>query len=162
MIISVHIPKTAGTSFGLALKDKFGERLKPKYGDRLFNMPVFERNKKALLAAIDNSELMYENMDCIHGHFYLSNSSCAMIWSRLLLSPGCVTQLTVLFRIIITLYETSMNIPRLCNNVSFMKNGHLKNTVSVRFSGMFIRSFSGDFRSKVLILSESPITIPLI
>jgi hypothetical protein len=41
MIISVHIPKTAGTSFGLALKDKFGERLKPKYGDRLFNMPVF-------------------------------------------------------------------------------------------------------------------------
>ncbi len=69
MIISVHIPKTAGTSFGLALKDKFGERLKPKYGDRLFNMPVFERNKKALLAAIDNSELMYENMDCIHGHF---------------------------------------------------------------------------------------------
>lgn len=69
MIISVHIPKTAGTSFGLALKDKFGERLKPKYGDRLFNMPVFERNKSALLAAIDNSEAIYENVDCIHGHF---------------------------------------------------------------------------------------------
>ncbi len=69
MIISVHIPKTAGTSFGLALKDSFGERLKLKYGDRLFNMPVFERNKNALLAAIENTETTYINVDCIHGHF---------------------------------------------------------------------------------------------
>jgi hypothetical protein len=69
MIISVHIPKTAGTSFGLALKDSFGERLKLKYGDRLFNMPVFERNKNALLAALENSDTNYENVDCIHGHF---------------------------------------------------------------------------------------------
>ncbi len=69
MIISVHVPKTAGTSFGLALKDCFGDRLKLKYGDRLFNRTVFERNKNALLAAIKNSEVNYEYVDCIHGHF---------------------------------------------------------------------------------------------
>jgi len=69
MIISVHIPKTAGTSFRQALREYCGYRLVLKYGERPFNSTVFERNKKALLAAIENSEANYKNVDCIHDHF---------------------------------------------------------------------------------------------
>jgi len=69
LIISVHVPKTAGTSFGHSLKDHFGNSLVLKYGERLFNTPRIFRNQNALQAAIDNVQKDFTGIRCIHGHF---------------------------------------------------------------------------------------------
>jgi len=67
MIISVHLPKTAGTSFGLTLEQHFGGRLVKDYGDLPINTPVYERNKAALQASLCEADL--SGVECIHGHF---------------------------------------------------------------------------------------------
>lgn len=70
MIISVHIPKTAGTSFAKALEVHFGSRLLQDYADLPTNTPQYERNRAALLASVDNANLDHlTGVECIHGHF---------------------------------------------------------------------------------------------
>jgi hypothetical protein len=69
MLISVHIPKTAGTSFRHSLQDHFGEGLLLKYGEKPFNTPVNERNFKAVTAALDHLQNDFDTTSCIHGHF---------------------------------------------------------------------------------------------
>jgi hypothetical protein len=69
MIISLHLPKTAGTSFAKSLKAHFGSGLVKDYGDFPFNTPVYERSLNALRAAIENGERDFSKIQCIHGHF---------------------------------------------------------------------------------------------
>ena len=69
MIISVHLPKTAGTSFGMALESHFGTSFLKDYADFPINTPEFERNKAALQAALSNAEKDFTEVECIHGHF---------------------------------------------------------------------------------------------
>jgi len=68
MIISVHIPKTAGTSFGERLEGAFGSRLLRDYGD----FPEVGIARPMALAADDKTARRIEishGYDVIHGHF---------------------------------------------------------------------------------------------
>jgi hypothetical protein len=69
MLISVHLPKTAGSSFGTSLRDHFGDRLYGDYRDTPLNTPPFRRR---VLAALRNAAIIgrrFPDVDCIHGHF---------------------------------------------------------------------------------------------
>jgi hypothetical protein len=69
MIISVHLPKTAGTSFAAALERNFGDALQRDYADIPVNTPPYERNKAALQNCLANAEKDFQGISCIHGHF---------------------------------------------------------------------------------------------
>lgn len=71
MLVSVHLPKTAGTSFLLTLEAHFGQRLLKDYGDRPINKSSFRRNSHALSCCVRNgfARKVSEQVDCIHGHF---------------------------------------------------------------------------------------------
>jgi hypothetical protein len=69
MIISLHLPKTAGTSFAKSLKAQFGKALLKDYADLPINTPVYERNLNALQACIENGAKDFAGVQCIHGHF---------------------------------------------------------------------------------------------
>jgi len=56
MVVSIHVPKCAGTSFRNILSDQFGSRLWLNYGS------IFT-------AADFRPELIPESTACIHGHF---------------------------------------------------------------------------------------------
>lgn len=60
-LISVHLPKTAGTSFGFALEGVFGNRLLRDYGDAPLESKF--RNPET----VPLKYLVFA--DCIHGHF---------------------------------------------------------------------------------------------
>jgi hypothetical protein len=69
MLISVHLPKTAGSSFGTSLEEHFGDRLYRDYRDIPLNTPPFRRRA---LAALSNALIIGRRVreaDCIHGHF---------------------------------------------------------------------------------------------
>ena len=69
MLISVHIPKTAGTAFRSILSEHFGARLRLDYVDRPLAPGFRWRRLKQRLtpddAAIDPERVF----DCVHGHF---------------------------------------------------------------------------------------------
>ena len=70
MIISVHVPKTAGSSFVKALEAHFSSGLQKDYADLPTNTPQYERNRAALLASVHNAESDHSaEVACIHGHF---------------------------------------------------------------------------------------------
>jgi len=69
LLISVHLPKTAGTSFGESLTDRFGDRLLRDYDDAPLNAPPLGRKLSALLGGVRNLVTPPERADCIHGHF---------------------------------------------------------------------------------------------
>lgn len=71
MIISVHIPKTAGRSFQQSLQAQYGERLLADYGDWLeIHTPQAQSHnqgrREQAIAALDGITSGY---DVIHGHF---------------------------------------------------------------------------------------------
>lgn len=72
MLISLHMPKTAGTSFRLALEERFGERVLFDYGSDkpLITSPKQEserlRLRKEVVAKWPRLKNQY---DVIHGHF---------------------------------------------------------------------------------------------
>jgi hypothetical protein len=71
MILSIHIPKTGGTSFGLLLQAAFGQRLMLDYGDWAgFNSPeaIAHRARRAIEMRGRRDELS-ERYQIIHGHF---------------------------------------------------------------------------------------------
>lgn len=70
MIISVHLPKTAGTSFKSTLNRHFGNQLMLDY-DAPLKETYFERNKKAIEDSLNISQKNENliNFECIHGHF---------------------------------------------------------------------------------------------
>lgn len=69
MIISVHLPKTAGKSFEAALSTRFGDALLEDYGTFPMNTPVYARNRAALEASLLNADDDSTGVECIHGHF---------------------------------------------------------------------------------------------
>jgi hypothetical protein len=69
VLISVHIPKTAGSSFSLTLKDVYGAGLLRDYDDRPIHSPPSERRAKALRDSLLIQEQDFSRIECIHGHF---------------------------------------------------------------------------------------------
>jgi hypothetical protein len=69
LLISVHLPKTAGTSFAAALDTHFRSRLLRDYSDFPINTPQPERNRAALQASLLNAASDFAGVECIHGHF---------------------------------------------------------------------------------------------
>lgn len=70
MIISTHLPKTAGSSFASSLKDHFGEsNYRADYGDWPINTPLTKRNYRAIRDYFLNQTRSFAGVECIHGHF---------------------------------------------------------------------------------------------
>jgi hypothetical protein len=70
MLISVHLPKTAGTSFASSLKHQFGSTFRLDNQGLPINTPVFERNKAALKDGVAIAEQWQNSgVQCVHGHF---------------------------------------------------------------------------------------------
>ena len=69
MLISLHLPKTAGASFAAVLERHFKGSLLKDYADLPINTPPQQRNQAALQAALYNMENPSLEVECIHGHF---------------------------------------------------------------------------------------------
>ena len=72
MLISIHLPKTAGSSLGTTLKEWFGNRLPLDYGDLIGDesaqsMTHRAKRKTAMLGKVSEISTAF---DAIHGHFY--------------------------------------------------------------------------------------------
>jgi hypothetical protein len=89
-IISLHLPKTAGTSFGDALSARFAQRYRRDYDDGGISRPADERQAAALAAGAILARQGLGDAACVHGHFlpvkYLPlAASCELIfvtWMR--------------------------------------------------------------------------------
>ena len=68
-IISVHIPKTAGSSFKKILEAYFEDKILFDYEDAPINTPPFFRKYKALKDSFLTPKRLHGNARCIHGHF---------------------------------------------------------------------------------------------
>jgi hypothetical protein len=69
MIISLHLPKTAGSSFKASLQQHFDHKMLLDYADLPINTPPFQRNQNAMISGLQNAERNFEESECIHGHF---------------------------------------------------------------------------------------------
>ena len=69
MIISLHLPKTAGSSFLSSLSTHYGNSLFEDYNDLPLHTPYHKRNTHAILEGIKNRFKSYQDIECIHGHF---------------------------------------------------------------------------------------------
>lgn len=71
MIVSVHIPKTAGRSFQHDLALAFGPRLLADYGDlvELGTAEAHAHNERRRAEMVANAAMIAERYDVIHGHF---------------------------------------------------------------------------------------------
>lgn len=67
LVVSLHLPKTAGTSFAEALRVAFGEGCRTEYVDQPMQHPRWRRRARALAGAIPARRQLPEA--CIHGHF---------------------------------------------------------------------------------------------
>jgi hypothetical protein len=68
-IISVHLPKTAGTSFSASLKTHFGDRYRDDYNDGGISGLARERFRAAVSAGVVIAKQGLDGIDCVHGHF---------------------------------------------------------------------------------------------
>lgn len=68
-LISVHLPKTAGTSFGALLKSRFGASYRDDYADGGVSVSTRERNRAAEAAGVVIAKQGLEGVACVHGHF---------------------------------------------------------------------------------------------
>jgi hypothetical protein len=68
MLISVHLPKTAGSSLKHLLEQRFGSLMLPDYQDFPLNTP---RPRRLARALFDCARTAFDppQADCIHGHF---------------------------------------------------------------------------------------------
>lgn len=69
MLVSLHLPKTAGSSFRASLQEHFGEGLRLDYGDMPMNTPEKERNRAALRQGLRHILAPPRHVACVHGHF---------------------------------------------------------------------------------------------
>lgn len=69
LLISAHLPKTAGVSFFSALKQQFPSGLRRDYEDVPINTPVRERITAAFQHGMANVDQEFAGIRCIHGHF---------------------------------------------------------------------------------------------
>lgn len=90
MIVSVHLPKTAGMSFVAALEARYPSSLLRDYADKPINVPVPERHAAVVAAGREIAAKDFAGVDCVHGHFmpvkYLPlaerQSLCFITWLR--------------------------------------------------------------------------------
>ena len=68
LLVSVHLPKTAGTSFGKALRERFGDRLQEDYTTLPLHQPRGRREWSAIRAGFAGSGQPVA-AEAIHGHF---------------------------------------------------------------------------------------------
>jgi hypothetical protein len=88
LLISVHLPKTAGTSFERALRSHFGERLRLDYASKPLHQRPAARRLQAMRRALEHGlHAPDADIACIHGHFL----PLAYRWLR---SPGPRTFVT--------------------------------------------------------------------
>lgn len=69
MMISVHLPKTGGTSFRQLLESRFGNGLRTIYGEKPFNLSRERRYAKVLADAQVERDAAHQGVECVHGHF---------------------------------------------------------------------------------------------
>ncbi len=71
MLVSVHLPKTAGSSFVSALEQYFGDHLLRDYDDLPMNRSTTRRNFSAIGKSLLPSKFnkQKEEIHCIHGHY---------------------------------------------------------------------------------------------
>jgi hypothetical protein len=71
MIVSIHIPKTAGKSFQYDLTQVFGDRLLPDYDDwpESTTPEATAHNERRRAAMLADAGMLTERYDVIHGHF---------------------------------------------------------------------------------------------
>lgn len=74
LLVSVHMPKTAGTSFAAALQVVYGPGYRPDYADLPMQMPRWRRRSYALWKSLrpmvdDAASARVGGIRCIHGHF---------------------------------------------------------------------------------------------
>jgi len=69
LLVSVHLPKTAGSSFRAALEQRYSNSILLDYGDLPINTPADTRHRKAKNDALLNSGRDFGSIECIHGHF---------------------------------------------------------------------------------------------
>lgn len=89
-LISVHLPKTAGTSFKASLAAHFGDRYRDDYGDKVISQSRHERFKAAISAGVLIARQGLDGIDCVHGHFLpmkfqqldISRSLTFVTWMR--------------------------------------------------------------------------------
>ncbi len=74
MIVSVHIPKTAGVSFRTGLRQRFGDRLLLDYGDRPLSDSISDRWRRLRRRAEVHRQAgeITASYDAVHGHFIAS------------------------------------------------------------------------------------------
>lgn len=76
MIISIHLPKTAGTSFASSLEAYFGARLLKDYAGLGYDckditlLSQYEKYKKTLEAGLRLVDMDWSKVECVHGHIY--------------------------------------------------------------------------------------------
>lgn len=68
-IISVHLPKTAGTSFRATLKSAFGNSYLDDYSDGGISVSAHERTSAAAAAGPLIAKQGLHGISCVHGHF---------------------------------------------------------------------------------------------
>jgi hypothetical protein len=85
MLISVHIPKTAGTTFGALLSRRYGPGLLKDYDDRPLSHSGPVRLVRAL-AGIPRATRRLRGYEAVHGHFlplkYLAARGDVVVWLR--------------------------------------------------------------------------------
>jgi hypothetical protein len=69
MLISLHLPKTAGTSFRVSLEAHFGPAFLADYNDIPINRATWIRNCHALTDGFLLGTGNFSGTECIHGHF---------------------------------------------------------------------------------------------
>lgn len=69
MLVSVHLPKTAGISFKATLRAHYGDRLREDYADLPIHHSRRDRTLHAFRAGLDAVATDVSGVQCIHGHF---------------------------------------------------------------------------------------------
>lgn len=69
LLISAHLPKTAGVSFFSALKQAYPSGVQRDYADAPLNTPSRERIVAAFRNGIANLDRDLAGVRCVHGHF---------------------------------------------------------------------------------------------
>jgi hypothetical protein len=69
VLVSIHMPKTAGLSFRASLEEYFGAAFRPDYADYpLAEAPVLRR-ERARSWGEEAQNADFQGVDCVHGHF---------------------------------------------------------------------------------------------
>jgi len=69
VLISIHMPKTAGLSFRASLEAHFGERFRHDYQDYPLAQPATARREQARQWGEVATAADFQGVDCVHGHF---------------------------------------------------------------------------------------------